>query len=103
MTVRESTRADWIEFRYEDTVADLEAQARRLLGFLELPWEESVLQFHRHAQDKLVRSPTYEAVTKPVHNKAVGRWRNYENTWSRCFWNSICICASLDTIEDKKG
>ena len=78
LTVRESTQADWIEFRYEDTVDDLEAQARRLLHFLELPWEESVLQFHLHAQEKLVRSPTYEAVTKPVHNKAIGRWKNYE-------------------------
>jgi hypothetical protein len=25
-----------------------------------------------------VRSPTYEAVTKPVYSGAVGRWRHYE-------------------------
>jgi hypothetical protein len=27
--------------------------------------------------DKAVRSPSYEAVAKPVFKTAVGRWRNY--------------------------
>ncbi len=78
LVTREHTKADWMELRYEDTVENLEAQARRLLSFLGLPWEEGVLQFHRHARKKLVRSPTYEAVTEPVHNRAIGRWKNYE-------------------------
>jgi hypothetical protein len=78
LATREHLTADWIELRYEDTVENLEAQARRLLEFLGLPWQESVLQFHRRAREKLVRSPTYEAVTEPIHKRAVGRWKNYE-------------------------
>ena len=68
----------WIEVRYEDMVADLETQARRVLEFLGLPWDESVLEYHRRAQRKHVHSPTYEAVTKPVYSSSVARWRNYE-------------------------
>ncbi|MDC0935443.1 sulfotransferase [Pirellulales bacterium] len=78
LRLRDMIQADWIEVRYEDTVDDLETQARRSLRFLELDWEPSVLAYHERAQSKHVHSPTYEAVTKPVYRSAVGRWRNYE-------------------------
>jgi hypothetical protein len=64
--------------RYEDCVANLEQQARRVLEFLGLPWNESVLEYHRRAQNKHIHSPTYEAVTRPVYSSSVGRWRNYQ-------------------------
>ena len=67
----------WREFRYEDTTADLSATARRALEFLDLPWDEGVLAFHEHARKKHVHSPTYAAVTEPVHRRAVGRWQRY--------------------------
>ncbi|HEX4342510.1 MAG TPA: sulfotransferase [Verrucomicrobiae bacterium] len=67
-----------IEVRYEDVVENLEAQARRVLEFLEVPWVDDVLRFNEHAQKKTVMSPTYADVAKPVFKTAVGRWRNYE-------------------------
>lgn len=67
-----------MEVRYEDMVSDLNSVSRKVLKFLGIPWDERVLQFHEHAQKKLVRSPTYADVTKPVFKRAVGRWRNYE-------------------------
>ena len=78
LTIRPWLRSDWIEFRYEDTIADLPSQAKRLLEFLQLDWDGRVLDFHAHAQQKMIRSPTYEAVTSPIHHKSAGRWRNYE-------------------------
>jgi len=66
-----------IEVRYEDMVADLESVSRQVLEFLNVPWDERVLQFHEHARQKLVRSPTYADVTKPVFKRAVGRWHHY--------------------------
>jgi sulfotransferase family protein len=77
LKIRGMLRNPWIEVRYEDTVADLERQARTVLEFLELPWDDSVLEYHRRAQTKHVHSPTYEAVTKPVYSSSIGRWRNY--------------------------
>jgi hypothetical protein len=68
----------YLEVRYEDLVEDLPAVARRALEFLGVPWDPGVLRFNEHAQKKLVRSPTYQDVTKPVTKTAVGRWRNYQ-------------------------
>lgn len=77
LKIRSMLRNPWIEVRYEDMVADLEGQARRVLEFLGLPWDEQVLQYHQRAQQKHVHSPTYEAVTKPIYTSSVARWRNY--------------------------
>ena len=64
--------------RGEDAVANLEKEARRALQFLNLPWEDSVLQYRDRLKEKVVSSPTYEAVSQPLYTRAIGRWRNYE-------------------------
>ena len=68
----------YLEVRYEDMVADLEAVARKTLEFLGVPWDDRVLGFDEHARKKMVRSPTYADVTQKVYTRAKGRWRNYE-------------------------
>ncbi len=67
-----------LEVRYEDMVNDLESVARRTLDFLGVPWDARVLGFDEHARKKMIHSPTYADVTKPVYKGAVGRWRNYQ-------------------------
>jgi hypothetical protein len=77
LAVRALTPSPWLEFRYEDVVADLEGQSRRILEFLGLPWHDKVLKFYERAREKIVRSPTYKDVTQPVYQRSIGRWRNY--------------------------
>lgn len=67
-----------MEVRYEELVADLESVARRTLDFLGVAWDERVLRFNEHARNKIIRSPTYADVSKPVFKTAIGRWRNYQ-------------------------
>jgi hypothetical protein len=67
-----------IEVRYEDLVENLEASARRVLDFLGLAWDERVMRFHEHASSKIVRSPTFAEVTKPLYRASIGRWKNYQ-------------------------
>jgi thioredoxin-like negative regulator of GroEL len=67
-----------LQVRYEDTVEDLEAQSRRMLQFLDLPWDECVLAFHETAANQFISTPSYAAVARPANRDAVGRWRNYE-------------------------
>jgi len=67
-----------IEVRYEDIVEDLESNARRVLEFLGCPWDERVLRFDEEARGKVVRSPTFAGVSKPIYKSAVGRWKNYQ-------------------------
>lgn len=66
------------EVRYEDMVGDLEGNARKVLGFLGMDWNESVMDYDRHAREKVVRSPTADAVTEKVHSRAKARWKHYE-------------------------
>jgi tetratricopeptide (TPR) repeat protein len=67
-----------IEVRYEDLVENLEGSARRVLDFLGLSWDERVLRFHEYASTKVVRSPTFAEVTKPLYRGSVGRWKKYQ-------------------------
>lgn len=78
LKLRQLTRNPWIEVRYEDTVADIAGQSRRVLEFLGLPWDEAVLNYRNRTQQKHVHSPTYEAVTKPIYTTSIARWKNYE-------------------------
>jgi hypothetical protein len=59
-------------------VRDLPGVSRRALEFLGAAWDDRVLRFDEHARNKVVRSPTYAAVAKPLSKGAVGRWRHYQ-------------------------
>jgi tetratricopeptide (TPR) repeat protein len=76
--VAERLEGNACEVRYEEMVEDLEGNARKVLDFLGLEWNESVMDYDRHAREKVVRSPTAEAVTEKVHSRAKNRWKNYE-------------------------
>jgi len=76
--LRGTIASPWLEVRYEDTVADLEREAKRALEFLGLAWEPQVLNYRERLSRKAVSSPTYEAVSRPLYTRAIGRWKNYQ-------------------------
>jgi len=71
-----------ISVRYEDTVQDLEVEARRLIDHLGLAWEPGILKFHERAAERVISTPSYAAVTEPVHTRAIGRWKNYRQQFA---------------------
>jgi hypothetical protein len=77
LRVRELGGFDWIETRYEDIVASAETEGRRVTEFLGLTWYAAQANCHEAARERFVFSPTYSEVAKPVHNRAVGRWKHY--------------------------
>lgn len=77
--VSKNLEGQYLEIRYENLTENLEGEARKVLEFLGVSWNDSVLDFDRHARAKVVRSPTSEAVTEKVHTRARNRWRNYTN------------------------
>ena len=66
-----------VTVRYEDVVGGLEHEARRLIGFLDLPWNEEVLNYARKTDTTIIRTPSYNQVTEPIYDRALERWRNY--------------------------
>ena len=71
-----------VTVRYEDIVQNFEFEAKRLIDHLGLRWEPGVLQFHEHAAERVIATPSYVAVTEPVHTRAIGRWENYRDQFT---------------------
>ncbi|EED34310.1 hypothetical protein NOR51B_247 [Luminiphilus syltensis NOR5-1B] len=67
----------FLDISYEDTAADTEPNARRLIEFLGLPWEDACLEFHQ--QSGAVTTASSVQVRQPAHTRSVGRWRHYES------------------------
>jgi tetratricopeptide (TPR) repeat protein len=65
----------FFDISYEETASDLEPNARELIDYLELPWEDACLHFDR--QDTAVTTASAVQVRQPVHTRSVGRWRRY--------------------------
>ena len=61
---------------YEAVVSDPRATVAALLDFLALDWDEGCLDFHRGRA--AVRTASVWQVRRPLHDRSVGRWRNYE-------------------------
>ncbi len=60
---------------YEDVVADTEKEARRLIEFLGLPWNEKCVDFHK--SDRPVKTASVAQVRKPIYKTSVQRWKKY--------------------------
>ncbi|TIL68719.1 tetratricopeptide repeat-containing sulfotransferase family protein [Mesorhizobium sp.] len=65
------------ENRYETLVDDQEAQSRRLIDYLGLPWDDACLRFFD--RDGSVNTPSRWQVRQPIYKSSVKRWKNYEN------------------------
>ena len=64
-----------LQVRYEDVVADLEIQVRRLLDYCGLPFEEACINFHQ--TERAVRTASSEQVRQPIFKSGVDQWENY--------------------------
>ena len=82
-----------LEVDYEETVADLEGVARRLVAWCGLDWDPSCLDFHK--AQRPVRTASAVQVRQPVFQTSVGRWRHYEEHMAPLF-------AELEGSESKQ-
>jgi tetratricopeptide (TPR) repeat protein len=59
----------------EDVIDDLEGQVKRILEFIDIPFEESCVSFHK--TERSVRTASSEQVRQPINKKGMGRWKPY--------------------------
>ena len=59
----------------EDVINDLEGQVKRILNYIEVPFEEGCISFHE--TDRSVRTASSEQVRQPINKKGMGRWKPY--------------------------
>ena len=60
---------------YESVVADLETQARRVIDYIGLPWDERCLRYHE--SDRKVETASNWQVRQPIYSDASRRWKRY--------------------------
>ena len=71
------------DFDYEETVADLEPVARKLVAACGLDWEPACLEFYR--TQRPIRTASATQVRQPIYTQSVGRWKNYEHELAELF------------------
>ncbi len=64
------------EIRYENVVADLTGETRKLLEFCDLPWEDACTLFHRNPAATTTASASQ--VRRELYDSSVAQWRHYE-------------------------
>jgi len=65
-----------LQVDYELVVDDLDTQVRRMLDYLELPFDSACLEFHK--TERSVRTASSEQVRQPIYRSGVEQWRHYE-------------------------
>lgn len=65
-----------IDVNYEDVVANLEKEARKLVDFVGLGWQDSCLEFHKNKRN--VHTASAAQVRKPIYKSSIEKWRPYE-------------------------
>ena len=65
-----------LRVQYEDVVADLEGNVRRLLAHCGLEFEPACVEFYK--TERSVRTASSEQVRQPIYREALDQWRQYE-------------------------
>ncbi|MCI5043753.1 MAG: sulfotransferase [Aquisalinus sp.] len=76
------------EVHYENVVADIEAEARRLVSFCDLDWDPACIAFHENSAP--VATASSAQVRQPLYSSSVGRWQRYQEY----------MRPALDILED---
>jgi tetratricopeptide (TPR) repeat protein len=66
----------FLDVQYETLVDDFESQARRIVEYCGLAWDERCLAFHE--TERPVRTQSVQQVRQPLYRGAVGRAKHYE-------------------------
>jgi len=66
-----------LDVQYEELVADFEPQARRIVAFCGLEWDERCLAFHR--TERPIQTASAAQVREPLYRSSVGRWHSIKH------------------------
>jgi tetratricopeptide (TPR) repeat protein len=66
-----------LDVSYEQVVGDLEGQARRMIEYCGLPWDDRCISFHKTRRP--VKTASSVQVRKPLFRSSLQRWRRYES------------------------
>jgi tetratricopeptide (TPR) repeat protein len=65
----------FLEISYDDIVRDQQGESRRIMEFLNLPWEDRVLRFHESSAPSATASAVQ--IRRPLYSSSIGKWRRH--------------------------
>ena len=68
---------DIFNIEYESLIDNPESEIRSLLDYIGLEWEDSCLYFYKNK--RIVSTPSYHQVNKPLYKTSSNRWKNYSD------------------------
>ena len=75
-----------LDVSYEDVVDNLEEQARRLIDYCGLPWDDRCLSFHETSRP--IATASNVQVRRPLYRSSVAAGADTQRTSSRCWPSS---------------
>ena len=79
-------KINYHEVKYENLVANFEPTVKSVLNFLDLSWDDSVLEYAKTAKTReRIATPSYGQVIKPLYLYASGRWKRYNKQISNIY------------------
>ena len=77
---------NFTEVKYENIVTNFNPEIIKILKFLEVQWDDSVLEYQKTAkQRERIFTPSYDQVIKPLYTKSIGRWIKYKSKLSSVY------------------
>jgi tetratricopeptide (TPR) repeat protein len=67
---------DIFPFDYDKLILEPENNIKKLLSFVDLPWEDNCLYFHKTTNQ--VKTASVWQVRQPLYKGSSGRWKNYQ-------------------------
>lgn len=80
---------------YETLVSDLDGESRRIIDFLDLPWDPACLTFHK--TDRAVTTASFWQVKQPLYATSVARWTRYRRHLTDLIFSLLGIIPDPDT------
>lgn len=74
---RKELPGSFLDIDYEDTINDFENQARRLIDYVGMDWNDACLSPHKSKRAVLTASKGQ--VRKPIYKTSIEAWRRYED------------------------
>jgi tetratricopeptide (TPR) repeat protein len=78
---REMMPGKILDVEYEQLVQQPEDEARKILDFCDLPWEDAVMEFHR--QDSPSMTASAMQVRRPFYTDSIGTWQRAGSSFDR--------------------
>ena len=75
---RAGFEGSWLEYRYENLVENFDDTVSEILEFIGVGWHEDISDYRQAAKRRVITTPSYRDVTAAVNDRALARWRRYE-------------------------